>query len=403
MEFRNICWLLLVLLAIVLIIFVDNIWSEQLYNKTIIAIHSLQSHSSKALDKFFIVVAALGMLPAFLIVSTLVYNYDDRHNWFFLNFSSFLAYSLTSILKLSYKAPRPYYVDTDIRAISCEAGYGKPSGHALECSQLFLTLWFIYMYHYSKAKLIRVITLMGSVLLIGLIMLDRLYLGVHSLDQVIMGAYLGSTIAISLNLLFYETIKRAYKLTVNREEGYRKYAFPCIIMMSSVHIFNIVMLVLNRNGNDRSLEAQWSPNIEAKCPRLPSTDLYSVHFVHLSFTTLFLGYFIAMLFSSRRYQQSVTSWQSETSIPKRIARLCLLLVLTFICFTPTIFYRPKNILVNAAICKFLPSVLMCLLYCFIDRIAEKLHLSSGTVNQKMEGINNIKDDENLGKAIDAHN
>lgn len=342
------------------------------------------------------------MFPAYLIISTLVYNFDDRHNWFFLNLSAFLGYSITSILKLGYKAPRPYYVSDSIRAISCESGYGKPSGHALECSQLFLTLWFIYLYHYSKAKLTRIMCLSLTVVFILLIMLDRLYLGVHSLDQVIMGAYLGTTISISLNMLFYDGIKRGFKLIFNREEGYRKYAFPGIITMASVHIFNITMFILNNGSIEQYYEDDWSKNIESKCPGYPSTKLFTVPFIHLAATLLFLAYFVAMLYSSRKFASSTAAWQSDVSIKKKIIRLFLLLGLEVVCFLPDILIRTHNLMLNIALTKVVPALLMGILYSFIDKIAERLHLTGSSSPNKMNAMSNQPDDENLGKAIDIH-
>jgi len=389
----------MVLIAVLLIIFVDNMWSNDLYIKSLFAIKAIQTHSTKALNYFFIAIAYTGTLPVFLVVMTLIYNYDDRSNWFFINLSAFVSYSATSILKLGYKAPRPYYIDEGINALQCESGYAKPSGHALESSQFLLNLWFMYMYHYSKAKLARILTLFFAVLFIALIMFDRLYLGVHSLDQVIMGAYLGTLISISFNMLFYDVIKRAYKMIANREEGYRKYAIPGIIVMLGVHAFNIVIFILNKNNNmGKAYEDTWTQNMVTKCPNSISTDLYRVPFIHLSNTLVFITMFIAMLYSSRKFPESIEAWHYESGKGKRIARLLLMLVVMFICYSPAIFYHPQNVILKAGLCCVVPSLLMGIWFMVVDRLALKIKLS--TQSNKSEGMNNIKDEDKMGNAIE---
>lgn len=104
------------------------------------------------------------------------------------------------LLKHGFKIPRPEGGIIEV------AGYGFPSGHSA-MSTLFALL-IIYSY-FSHVK-----TLIGKILLItlglgsaGLISYSRIYLGVHSIYDVVGGIILGLFWFI-LSVMFYTHISR---------------------------------------------------------------------------------------------------------------------------------------------------------------------------------------------------
>ena len=67
--------------------------------------------------------------------------------------------------------------------------------------------------------------------------------------------------------MYYNGIKRGFKALVNREEGYKKYAIPSIITMVGVHIFNLVLYMMQTNDSSGEIkEAEWSVRILEDCP-----------------------------------------------------------------------------------------------------------------------------------------
>ena len=116
------------------------------------------------------------------------------------------VYYLMSLLKSLYAAKRTYWVSDDINADSCVLSFGNPSGH-LMCNVFFWLSLYLHLYSEVGVKYPRMsvfctayivkmaATCIGCVFLIFM-GFSRVYLGVHSMDQVLFGAILGATLAL---------------------------------------------------------------------------------------------------------------------------------------------------------------------------------------------------------------
>ena len=99
---------------------------------------------------------------------------------------------LNAVLKLAFGLPRPFWVDTRLRALTVENSFGLPSGHA----QNAVVLWGYLAY---RAR--RWWATVGALLLILAISLSRIYLGVHFPADVVAGWIVGGLILIAFILL----------------------------------------------------------------------------------------------------------------------------------------------------------------------------------------------------------
>lgn len=82
-------------------------------------------------------------------------------------------------------------VDTNIDPIGCSREYGNPSGHAIYSGGYFVFV-FLDIFHgeYSYQtvnKTFYFVSLFATASIAFLIMFDRLYTGLHSLNQIIYG------------------------------------------------------------------------------------------------------------------------------------------------------------------------------------------------------------------------
>jgi membrane-associated phospholipid phosphatase len=89
---------------------------------------------------------------------------------------------LNGLLKLAFHTPRPYWVDTRVKAMVAESSFGTPSGH----SQNSASLWGL-----AAAKLPYRWTWTAALVIIFLIGFSRLYLGVHFLSDILSGWLVG--------------------------------------------------------------------------------------------------------------------------------------------------------------------------------------------------------------------
>jgi membrane-associated phospholipid phosphatase len=89
---------------------------------------------------------------------------------------------INGFLKISFGSPRPYWVSSDVKALSMETSFGLPSGH----SQTALAVWG-RVAAWLRRRWVYVV--LG--LLIFLISISRLYLGVHFPTDVLVGWIVG--------------------------------------------------------------------------------------------------------------------------------------------------------------------------------------------------------------------
>jgi hypothetical protein len=114
---------------------------------------------------------------------------------FVLNYSSTLAITLNCMQKLYFEEPRPYFLDDNLDAAatcSKDMEYGQPSGHLMCNAAGYLLLVYMLSQDYigcSKLTGYSLITV-----LISFLFFNRLYLGVHSYDQLICGLLQGISI-----------------------------------------------------------------------------------------------------------------------------------------------------------------------------------------------------------------
>ena len=117
-----------------------------------------------------------------------------------------------NVTKLYYHQARPFWASSDVKAFGCSTQYGNPSGHSLTSMGAALFLWLDYNQNaqnkegqfynmYTRVFLFIVAITFG--LSIGY---SRLFLGVHSLNQLLFGWLLGIWIACTVHFIFKDKI-----------------------------------------------------------------------------------------------------------------------------------------------------------------------------------------------------
>ena len=143
---------------------------------------------SPALDGIMKALSLLGQEDFFLILVPFVYWCVDS-KWG-ARLLSLLALSIftSELFKWVGHAPRPYWIDSRVKALAHEATYGLPSNHA----QTALILWSYLALTLKK----RWTWLVAAMLILG-ISFSRLYLGVHFAGDVIGGWIIGAILLMA--------------------------------------------------------------------------------------------------------------------------------------------------------------------------------------------------------------
>lgn len=132
------------------------------------------------LDSFFSFVTFLGTSGALIALFAVNYWYADKNFAYEIGASFFISGLLVQGIKITFRVPRPFVRDTRLipveSAVSGATGYSFPSAH----TQTAVSALVPAAYEYRKKKAVPVI----SALIILLVMLSRMYLGVHTPEDV---------------------------------------------------------------------------------------------------------------------------------------------------------------------------------------------------------------------------
>lgn len=185
---------------ILLLVFISEIfWRMPLFNKTLTDVPSFQSNGSEATDNYFHFMSQLGTEVAIAPIFLLVYLFYPLNISYSL-FSCFIyATYFTNLFKIIYSQERPYWASNSIKALECEGGFGNPSGHSFMAMSLYLSIAFILSHKTKRLnfdnptlKLVLSIFIYSFFIWIALsIIISRVYLGQHSINQVVFGGILG--------------------------------------------------------------------------------------------------------------------------------------------------------------------------------------------------------------------
>jgi len=224
----------------------------------------------------------LGYPQAYMILIAVIYWSVDRKLG--LRLALFLPFvaSVNSILKQAIHAPRPYWVDQNIKAIRVSNGFGMPSGHAqasiawIYAAFLLKRLWFWVL-------------AIATVLMIGF---SRVYLGVHFPSQVLAGRLIGILVAI-LFIRFEPAVVRGFMRLTFRNQ-------LAVVLLVSLILLSLGILFVNQLKGWEP-PAEWIRNAADDLAGRDETVLSSIGLRSVAGNVGgFLGTAMGAIFSHRR-------------------------------------------------------------------------------------------------------
>lgn len=132
-------------------------------------------------------ISALGGEEFFLIFLPAIYWCVDKRLGRQLGYIFLLSALINSMLKSTLREPRPFWLDPSVQLGEAE-GYGTPGGHVQNVTAVYLLL---------AAQLRRGSVWALALLLILLMGISRLYLGVHFVQDLLVGFVLGLLVLVA--------------------------------------------------------------------------------------------------------------------------------------------------------------------------------------------------------------
>jgi membrane-associated phospholipid phosphatase len=127
----------------------------------------------------------LGSVELYLLLMPAIYWCWDTALGFRVSLIMVISYGINDLLKVLWHSPRPYWVSNEVEAWGRESSFSLPSGHA-QISMAFLGR---IACHFEEKR-----AFWAALLLSLIIGVSRIYLGVHFLQDVIVGWIAGAMI-----------------------------------------------------------------------------------------------------------------------------------------------------------------------------------------------------------------
>ena len=144
-------------------------------------------------DSAMTAVTQLGEEAVFLLAALTVLWCVDKKKGYFLLTVSFGGLMINQILKLAFRIPRPWVLDSRLTIVEAARagaeGWSFPSGHAQNAASLFGSIAVM-----TERKYLRVLCIIAA----AAVAFSRMYLGVHTPLDVGVSLAVGALLAIAL-------------------------------------------------------------------------------------------------------------------------------------------------------------------------------------------------------------
>ena len=202
---------LVILSVILMILTVIEIFSKEIFDASVKFTIYIQSKNTPNFLKFMQLISFAGTARIYIPITILIFNFANVYKAFIISMIYSLTHFLTGVLKMMIQDPRPYWISGDIKNDNCEMGYGNPSGHAMSSVAFYLTLWHLLSENCKMEKKFnrKTCSLLFFVIIIFTILMTRIFLGAHSIDQIILGGSIGFLIYFFFfQILLIDTIDK---------------------------------------------------------------------------------------------------------------------------------------------------------------------------------------------------
>ncbi|MCL4530023.1 MAG: phosphatase PAP2 family protein [Chloroflexi bacterium] len=125
----------------------------------------------------------LGTEYFFMFALPVVYWCVDSELGIRIGVALLFTSGFNDIIKMFMRGPRPYWLSTQIKALSAESSFGVPSGH----SQSAAVVWGMFAHRFGKAW-----AWIVAIAIIFFIGFSRMFLAVHFPHDVLIGWFLGA-------------------------------------------------------------------------------------------------------------------------------------------------------------------------------------------------------------------
>ena len=169
----------------------------------------LECLRNPVLDLFFLKITTLGEEAVFVLIGLIFLWCIDKKKGFFILSVSAVGLMINQFLKILFHIPRPWIKNTSLSVVEGAklkaTGYSFPSGHTQISTGLYGSIARVY-----KGILLRIL----CVLIVAFVAFSRMYLGVHTPQDVFASLFLACLLIFLLYPVIYNSFDNHIKINV---------------------------------------------------------------------------------------------------------------------------------------------------------------------------------------------
>lgn len=267
-----------------------------------------QENSSNSTISFFKIITKVGgeYLMAVPIAFVLCFFQIIKSSFFIAGLIFVLHFH--SLMKIWYGNKRPYWEDESLFKGICDGGFGNPSGHSISSVYLYTTLFFylIETRILEKRIIIKIFLFIFFSTFVILVILSRLILGIHSINQVIYGSALG----LFTSLLVVKILK-LHKMPIFFYKRLFKEKIVIFCISSILLILEILSILSSISFNTNFDYDKYDKILKNLCKELPKYRKFNMDglfgaFVVLALLGMYLGQVVFWYLIDNFYKKSKT-------------------------------------------------------------------------------------------------
>lgn len=339
-ERRKRNWDLARLCICLLVFFIgDFLYREMIFEFTIPHLKILEGNRTIFLTKISAFVSQLGDYFGFMFVIGSCYHVMGAQSAFIMQLSLQTAVCVYGLLKSYKHEARPFFV-ADLTPTKCWVEYGSPSGHSICSTSLYFTMWYLLCQKFKPNAFWYYTSLVATCLVLVAIAISRLYNGVHTYNQILLGWLLGFSIYYLYCHILFKEINDYVSTT-------RKRSWAALLFNTGTFFFCVFYLLAVLNfvyGNDfHPVPQEWYDKISQNCPNAKNMelDVEKDNFKRFNHTLSMIGAYLGLIIESKYMPSRDLSNFCQTPWYITLSRL----IFTTVVGSPTIismFLFPKG-------------------------------------------------------------
>ena len=252
------------------------------------------------------------------------------------------GFILNVYLKNVYHESRPCWTDKEIPLLGYEMDYGHPSVHASLCGSSILPALFIYAFEntdftlnnyelvdYKKLRLriiyklpIRIIISVISILIYIFIIYSRLYVGAHSINQILYGPLLSIWWTVCIFIVFRTELVsyHQYVLTDQTESYFKPGVIGTIILFVILTLIGVITYLI-QSAIDIEVNEYEVNHIKEYIEDFEKEDPLDSGLINFGFVGLIFGVHMGIYIGKKYLKIDPTRITIPTAIWKIIIRL----------------------------------------------------------------------------------